>query len=316
VSQLAYMLGALACGGPDAAVFHLLVHASFKALGFLAAGAVIHAVGTTLMGRMGGLGRAMPLTAAVTVLALASGAGVVPLAGFFSKESVVSAAERAAHGEAAETQPWVGWLVLVTALVTVVVTAAYSARLLLRTFAGAPRTEMHPHDPPPLMRWPLIVLAVPAALLGLVGLSSGWLTRWLGDTVPSHPLTPSLATSLLSLALVGLGAGMVWWRWREAPAADPADALGAPLRDLLADGFRLDTVYDRLLIRPVRSLGSAVVRFDDGVVGAAIHEVGEETDELAGSLRTAQGGDAQRYLTGALAGVALVLVIAVVAVLT
>ena len=78
VSQLAYMLGALACGGRDAAIYHLLVHAAFKALAFLAAGAVIHAVGSNLMSRMGGLARPMPVTTTTMTIALASGAGVVP----------------------------------------------------------------------------------------------------------------------------------------------------------------------------------------------------------------------------------------------
>jgi NADH-quinone oxidoreductase subunit L len=319
VSQLAYMLGALACGGPDAAIFHLLVHASFKALGFLAVGAVIHATGTTLMTRMGGLGRTMPLTTSVTVLALASGAGVVPLAGFFSKDSVVSAAGRAASGEGAGTQSWVGWLVLVTALSTVVVTAAYSARLLLRTFAGASRSELRPHDPPPFMRWPLVVLAVPAVALGVVGLSSAWLPGWLGLTGPGGApvsLAPTLAPSLVSLVLVGAGAGAVWLRWRAAPAADPVDVLGASTRDLLADGFHLDALYERVLIRPVRGLGRGVVRFDDGVLGPAVQGVGEEADDLAGALRSVQRGDVQRYVTGALAGVAVVLLVAVLAVVT
>ena len=93
VSQLAYMLAALSVGSALAAEFHLLTHAAFKALLFLAAGSVIHAVGTNLMPDMGGLRRLMPVTFATMTLGLAALAGVPPLAGFFSKEAVLGAAE-------------------------------------------------------------------------------------------------------------------------------------------------------------------------------------------------------------------------------
>src|SRR4029079_17732586 len=227
VSQLAYMVGALACGSRDAAIYHLLVHAAFKALGFLAAGAIIHEVGSNLMSRMGGLGRLMPVTCVTLTVGLASGAGVVPLAGFFSKESVVGAADRAEHGDVASTAACVGWVVLLSALATVVVTAAYSLRLLLRTFAGEYRGAGHPHDAPALMTWPLVVLAVPAALLGVVGLSTSWLPAWLGaGAAGAERLAPARAPPVWSLALVALGGLAVWTVWRRDPTAAPATALG------------------------------------------------------------------------------------------
>ncbi len=314
VSQLAYMVGALACGGRDAAIYHLLVHAAFKSLGFLAAGAVIHAVGSNLMTRMGGLARSMPVTTVTMTIALASGAGVVPLAGFFSKESVVSAAERAARGEVPSTASWVGWLVLVSALVTVAVTAAYSARLLLMTFAGRYRGTRVPHEAPALMRWPLVVLAVPAAALGVLGLSAGWLPTWLGEA-RAAALTPGAATAVVSLALVVLGAGAVWLRWRPAPDADPAAALGR-LRPAFDSGFGVDTVYDRVLIRPLRALAAGVVRADDEVVSAAVQGSGGATVRASVGLRRFQTGNPQTYLTGALAGVTVLLVVTAVVVWT
>jgi NADH-quinone oxidoreductase subunit L len=317
VSQLAYMVGALACGGRDAAIYHLLVHAAFKALGFLAAGALIHAAGSNVMSRMGGLGRVMPVTCVTLTIGLASGAGVVPLAGFFSKDSVVTAAWRAARGEVPPAAAWVGWLVLVSALLTVAVTAAYSLRLLLRTFAGAYRGVGRPHEAPALMRWPLVVLAVPAALLGVTGLSAGWLPTWLGAgaarTAP-EALRPSLGLAVLSLALVAIGGGAVWSRWRLDPAADPADALGRA-GPVLADGFGIDGVYDRWVIRPVNALAHAVVRVDDDGVSAAVSGVGALTTRASVLLRALQTGNPQSYVTGALAGVTLLLVVAAVAVL-
>jgi NADH-quinone oxidoreductase subunit L len=318
VSQLAYMLGALACGSRAAAVFHLLVHAAFKALGFLAAGAVIHAMGSNLMSRMGGLTRVMPTTAVTMTVAMASGAGVVPLAGFFSKESVVGAAERAATGESATTATWVGWLVLVAALATVAVTAAYSTRLLLMTFAGRYRGAAGTaglHDAPALMRWPLVVLAVPAALLGLIGLSAGWLPSWLGAGAGpggSGALTPGLWTALGSLLLVAVGGGAVWMRWRADPAADPS-IVPAALRPALASGFGLDALYERALIAPLRRAARAVVLVDDQVVGAAVQGSGGATVRASFRLRRLQSGNPQTYLNGALTGVLAVAVVAVVA---
>jgi NADH-quinone oxidoreductase subunit L len=317
VSQLAYMLGALACGSRDAAVFHLLVHAAFKALGFLAAGAVIHSVGSNLMSRMGGLARVMPTTTITLTVAMASGAGVVPLAGFFSKESVVGAAERAARGEVATTATWVGWLVLVTALATVAVTAAYSTRLLLMTFAGryrgVPGTAAI-HDAPALMRWPLVVLAVPAALLGVVGLSAGWLPSWLaGGPGPSGSglLAPGLWTALPSLLLVLAGGGAVWMRWRT----DPADPSVVPtrLRPALVSGFGIDALYDHALVAPLRRVARAVVLVDDQVVSAAVQGSGGATVRVSFRLRRLQSGNPQTYLTGVLTGVLAVAVVAVVA---
>jgi NADH-quinone oxidoreductase subunit L len=312
VSQLAYMVGALACGSRDAAVYHLLVHAAFKALAFLAAGAVIHAVGSNLMSRMGGLARPMPVTTTTMTIALASGAGVVPLAGFFSKESVLSAADRAASGDVVGVQPWIGWLVLVSAVSTVAVTAAYSARLLLMTFAGRYRGEGTPHEPPALMRWPLVVLAVPAAALGVVGLASGWLPTWLG-LGPARSLGPGAVTTAVSLLLVVVGGGLVWWRWRAAPDADPLVGLLGPAWAWCASGFGVDTVYDRVVLAPVRALARGVVVVDDDL-GAGVQGTGSATTRAALDLRRFQVGDPQSYLTGALAGVSVLLVVAVLVV--
>jgi NADH-quinone oxidoreductase subunit L len=313
VSQLAYMLGALACGSRDAAIFHLLVHAAFKALGFLAAGAVIHAVGSNLMSRMGGLAGPMRVTTTTMAVAMASGAGVVPLAGFFSKESVLSAADRAASGDVAGVSTWVGWLVLVTAVLTVAVTAAYSTRLLLMTFAGRYRGDAAAlHDPPPLMRWPLVVLAVPAAALGVLGLGSGWLPTWLG-LGPAQALTPGAVTTVLSLLLVVAGAGALWSSWRRAPDLDPVRPLLGPAWDWCAAGFGVDTVYERLVIRPVRALAGRVVAADDEL-GAGVQGTVTATLRASLGLRRWQAGNPQTYLTSALTGVTVLLVVAVVAV--
>ncbi|MGK5680727.1 NADH-quinone oxidoreductase subunit 5 family protein [Actinoplanes sp. URMC 104] len=291
VSQIGYMTGALAVGSPAAALFHLLTHAAFKALLFLAAGAVIHAVGTNSMSRMGGLREHMPVTFWSFVVGLGALAGLPPLAGFWSKENVLTAAAHATEG--GETAPvWVGWLVWLAALFAVGITAWYATRLLLRTFFGASRAHgpegpdweigfddaryaepAAAHDPPAAMRWPILLLAVPAALLGLAAYAPGFRTALELEG-------PHLSAAIvLPLVLLAAGAGAAWWLWRAVPGVDPAAALG-PARPLFASGFRLDDVQNRLVVRPARALARAVTTVDDKVVDAAVEGTGTATSGL------------------------------------
>ncbi len=284
VSQIGYMTGALAVGSPPAALFHLLTHAAFKALLFLAAGAVIHAVGTTLMSRMGGLRSSMPVTFWCTLIGLGALAGVPPLSGFWSKEGVLAAAEQTAlHGDG-PAPAWLGWLVWLAALVGVAVTAWYATRLLLRTFFGATRTPLpQPHDPPAVLRWPVLALAVPAALLGLAGFP-GWFSRHLqagppvgsdavSDLMPPDGLIHLTPTVLLPLALLVIGAGLAWAGWRRDRTADPAAALG-PLRPVLARAFRLDDVQHTVVVRPTTAVARMARTTDERVVDGAVTGTG------------------------------------------
>lgn len=222
IGQLGYMTGALAVADRGAAVFHLVTHGAFKALLFLGAGVVIHAAGTnslTAMSRMSDLRARVPDAFWTMTVALAALAALFPFSGFFSKESVLRAAEHAATGHVDGLPAAVGWTVLVSGLLTALLTAAYAARLWLRAFgggmvpagpgtqAGLPplgtpdTTPAHHHAPqePAAMRWPLWVLLVPA--LGL-GVTVGVLPRYFDG----HSLNPTLITSVLGtgLALVGL----------------------------------------------------------------------------------------------------------------
>ncbi|MFI5839797.1 NADH-quinone oxidoreductase subunit L [Catenuloplanes sp. NPDC051500] len=145
VSQIGYMAAALAIGAPGAAIFHLLTHAAFKALLFLAAGCVIHAVGSNQMSRMGGLRRNMPDVFWCTVIGLGALAGLPPLSGFWSKEGVIAAAAEARDGHG-QVPAWIALVVWVAALLGVALTAWYSTRLLLRVFFG-PVPPVRAHEP-------------------------------------------------------------------------------------------------------------------------------------------------------------------------
>ncbi|MER6359726.1 NADH-quinone oxidoreductase subunit L [Kitasatospora sp. NPDC001527] len=266
VGQLGYMAGALASGDRQASVFHLVSHGAFKALLFLAAGVVIHAAHTnsiSAMSRIPGLRKRVPDAYWTMGIALAALVGLPPFAGFFSKEAVLTAAEHAANGEAltnglgpASAVPQAaGWIVLISAGLTALLTAAYAARLFLVAFhspagaaaaapevlpaadratvagdheAGAPYSpEPDEADPavaePPAMRWPLWVLAVPTMGFGVTGLRSDWLPALLDG----GSLRPSAVTAVIGTGLAVVGALLAYGAWRSATARVPGQA-GAP----------------------------------------------------------------------------------------
>ncbi|GAA3423240.1 NADH-quinone oxidoreductase subunit L [Streptosporangium nondiastaticum] len=316
ISQLAYMAGALAAGSRDAAVFHLITHGAFKALLFLCAGAVIHTVGSNLMSAMGGLRRGLPVTFAAMTIGFAALAGLPPASGFFSKDEVLAAVERSLS--AGHLAAPVALLLYGCALATVAVTGAYATRAWLRTFFGGralsglpgtaasepapsavpePASEPVPsavvHEAPPVMRWPIIILAVPALLLGLPGVLH---IHW--------------GTAVLSVALALLGAGAVHAVWRADPRRDPARLLG-PLRGPCERAFSVDALYRAVFVRPTLLLAYVVARVDGRVVDGAVRGSGRTVTGLAGLVRRAQNGNAQLYVTGLLAGVLLLAVGAV-----
>lgn len=301
VSQLAYMMGALAVGATAAALFHLLTHAAFKALLFLAAGAVIHAAGSNLMSTMGGLRRPMPVTFWSMTIGLGALVGVPPLAGFWSKDAILDSA----FGESG----WAAGLVFGAGLATVVVTAWYATRVWLRTFFGAARSAITAHDPPPLMAWPVVALAVPSALLGFAALSDGFADQ-LRAPAPAEPVLADQALAhlggflLLPLAAVAVGIGAAWLAWRRDPAADPARVLG-PVRAVFARGFYLDEVQDAVVVRPVRAVAAVVRTGDEAVVDGAVEGTGRGTVSLGRLLALAHRAALPRAVAAVLAGALL-----------
>jgi len=313
VSQLAYMLAALAVGGVAAGAFHLVSHAAFKAGLFLCAGAVLHATGAVLMSRLGGLRRTMPVTYGAFVLGGLALAGVPPLSGGLSKDAVLESVWKAASGHGpAEVSRGVAVVVLVSALSTVVLTAAYLTRAVLRVFHGEPRSDAAAHEPGPLMRWPVVALAVATVLVGLVGLRRDWLPRWVA--VPDESVAPHLGTTVVALVLAALGAGAVAAAWRRAPAADPVAALGARVLAALRDGLYVDALQDRLVVRPTVGLARAVAAADARLVDGAVESTGAGSQRAGRLLARLATGNVQGYLTGLAAGAVLITLAVAVAV--
>jgi NADH-quinone oxidoreductase subunit L len=309
VSQLAYMMAALGVGGYSAGVFHLLTHAFFKALLFLAAGSIIHAVHTNNMSEMGGLARAMPVTFATFVIGALALAGIAPLAGFWSKDEILTDAWNAGFGQGHEglaTSRGVAQVVFVTGMVTAFLTALYVARMLWLTFGAAYRGQGHPHESDAGILFPLVVLAGGSALAGVVGLGDNSISTWI-----QTPLLPSEGPATLNLglivaatavALLGLLLGTGLYR-RGLPEREYLERV-PPAWTVLQRKFFLDDLYERGLVRAVTgALAPATYWFDQRVVDGVVNGAGLGTRRLARGLRYVQSGQAQWYAAALFVGV-------------
>ncbi|MFI9242321.1 NADH-quinone oxidoreductase subunit L [Streptomyces sp. NPDC053086] len=354
IGQLGYMTGALAVGDRGAAVFHLLSHGAFKALLFLAAGVIIHAAGTNslaAMSRMHGLRDRVPDAYWTMTVALLALAAIPPFSGFFSKESVLGAAEHVTTGHTDHAPGAAGWIVLVAGLLTALLTAAYATRLWLLAFCGR-GDEAPDHGRQPLtMTVVLWVLAIPSLAFG--GLAYRSLPGWFDG----RALTPTLLTSILGTGLALVGGLLTYGAWQRttalaartplgavaahpegdaalveaeaiashepaygdiAHAADPADPgrlLLGPLHRPAAAGFRLDAVYAALFVRPVQAAAGLVRFLDREVVDTYVSAAGALPRLLGAAVRRAQTGNVQTYVSALLAGT-VVLAVAVLLVAT
>ncbi|HVR77698.1 MAG TPA: NADH-quinone oxidoreductase subunit L [Acidimicrobiia bacterium] len=217
VSQLGYMMTAVAAGGYTAGLFHLFTHAFFKALLFLGAGSVIHAVHSNYMSDMGGLRKQMPTTYWTFVAGALSLAGILPLAGFWSKDEILATLGH-------EGYIAVMWIAVAGAFVT----AFYMTRAVALTFHGEYKGHGHPHESPRIMTGPLVALAIPSIGFGLLNIPGvalpglGNFTEWLAvRVVPmgdhhAESIDFLLAGSGLLAALAGIALGWrIWGKDRE-----------------------------------------------------------------------------------------------------
>ena len=282
-SQLGFMVAALGAGSAFAGFFHLGTHAFFKALLFLAAGSVIHAVHSNELSQMGGLRRRMPLTTVVFAIGALSLAGIPGFAGFASKDTVIGAVEGQGGGV-----PY--FLLLGTAFVT----ALYMGRALLRAFFGPPcAAAAHAHEPPLSMTAPLVLLAIPSVLAGLLG---GWLARSVGAEYHLHLApTPVLAAAL---SLAGLLLAVALFRQgRPAPLA--AFLERADRASLVDRSWAL--LYRQVLIR-VADVSRWVDRY---LVDGLMNGIGWSTLETGSAVRPVQTGRMRDYVFAVMVGALL-----------
>ena len=298
VSQLAYMAGGLATGGWTAGVYHLLTHASYKALLFLAAGSVLRSVGTNLMSEMGGLWRRMPVTFVTALVGAGALAGIPPFAGAFSKDGILTAARD--HGGA------LGNAVYVVGLVTAFVTAAYVTRLVVRTFLGDYRGRADVHESPLVMTGPLVLLATFAVVLGLPVLPHSYgVASWLDAPAGAQALHVGVAGVVLTAVIALAGVATVAAAHLRRPADDPLALLGRAATPL-ARAFWVDEAYDAAVVRPTVALARAVNGVDRGGLDATVVGAGSGASLVGAGLRRLQNGNVQAYASGLIVAVVLV----------
>jgi NADH-quinone oxidoreductase subunit L len=312
VSQLAYMMAGLGVGGYSAGVFHLFTHAFFKALLFLAAGSVIHAVHSNNMSEMGGLRRGMPWTFWTFLAGALALVGVFPLSGFWSKDEVLTDAYNAGFGGAVEGfngSRGVAQVVFVLGLVTAFLTAVYVARMLWLTFGAAYRGHGHPSESDPVMVGPLVVLAIPAVLVGFVGSPlagsnnfAAWIATPLLPSEGAAHVDWSVVAATQAIALAGLLLATALYR-RGLPEREYL-ARAPLLYKTLERKYFLDDLYEGGFVRAVTGqLAPATVWFDQRVIDGLVNGAGLGTRRLARGLRYVQSGQAQWYAAALFVGV-------------
>src|SRR6056300_381100 len=328
VSQLGYMVAAIGSGAYTAALFHLWTHAFFKALLFLGAGSVIHAVHSNSMLEMGGLRKVMPKTFTTFIIGTVALAGLPPFAGFFSKDEIL-----ASFNHEGETT------FFFIAVLGAFITAFYMTRAVSLTFLGEYRGHGHPHESHTMMTTPLVILAVFAAGSGWVnipGVYTGftdWVTTRKNPIIEYHPESFDYfaLTSGLTAGLVGIGLAYYVYQILGKPEDGDQKIKIDPVWKLLENKYYLDDFYFKFIINPTKStlanivdkfntnildrtvnmfgiaasyLGNLVYeKFDQGGIDRALNASSSSTDALGARVKLLQTGRTQQYLMLFLGGV-------------
>jgi NADH-quinone oxidoreductase subunit L len=313
ISQLGYMFLAVGVGAFASGIFHLYTHAFFKALLFLAAGAVIHALdGEQDLRRMGGLKRDLPLTYGTFLIGALAIAGVPGLSGFFSKDEILFHAYASGH-----TILWA------LALFTALLTAIYMFRVVFLAFYGARAAPgPHLHDAPPAMALALILLAVGSVVAGYVGVG-GRFERFLEPS-----LLPGVAPGLSPQTMGGSAAGVealltvvssvtaaagiliaAYFFLTRRSRADELAARFAGLYRVLLNKYYVDEIYDAAVVQPIRIVSEEGLwkRLDVGVIDRAVDGIGDLVLRSSAVLRRLQTGSVRAYAASLFAGVVLIL---------
>jgi NADH-quinone oxidoreductase subunit L len=325
VSQLGYMMAAIGAGFSAAGFFHLLTHGLFKALLFLGAGAVIHAVHSNDLSHMGGLAKKMPQTAVVFAIGTLSLAGIPLFGGFLSKEEILSAT-LAGH----QTGPFV--LLIVVAFLT----AFYMFRVVFLAFFASPAAAGHyvnagrgtvvsgfsrihdgppegghytaPHDPPAVMILPLWVLAALSLAVGVYSTAAGRVLQFgpgaegAGEHVAPAWLTPAA----VGVAIAGIALAWLVYQRRTIDAGKLAAVFG-PIRYAALHKFWIDDIYEGILAFALLALSRIVGWLDRYLVDGVLNVVSVWTVSSGDLLRTVQTGRAQDYVYGVAVGLLILL---------
>ncbi len=322
ISQLGYMFMACGVAAYSAGIFHLMTHAFFKGLLFLAAGSVIHAVGGEQdMRKMGGLKQYIPMTFATMSVATFAIAGIWPFAGFFSKDEILARAYQA--------NP-VYWFIGVT---TAFITSFYMFRLWYMTFFGDYRgrevaDQAHavahshgghgdPHESPMVMLVPLMILAVLSFVGGWIGIG-GRFEHFLapvfgeGATAATEALSHSTEITLIAISLMAAGLGwyLAYLLYLKRPDLPQkiADMLGG-FYDTVLHKYYIDELYAALFVKPLVDGSTRILwhGVDQGVIDAAVNDTADGAQHVSDAARHMQSGNLRSYAGWVAAGGALVI---------
>ncbi len=289
VSQLGFMMAALGCGGYEAGMFHLATHAAFKALLFLCAGSVIHAVHTNDMWKMGGLKTQMPITAATYMIATLAITGCPFLSGFFSKEEVLSAAFH-------HNQVIFGLLIFASFL-----TSFYMFRSWFLTFADLPRERerfQHANESPLLMTFPLLVLAFLSLTLGAFFKYNHNINQWISWGKPVAEVDGGNVVIGLSFAVFVLGFVGAFWVYMSKPVKYQAlTAQFSGLYRVVSSRYKFDEAYLWVIGNLYHPFSRWLARVDDDVLDQKIIDgIGLGGVGLSWLSRLFDDGVVDRYL--------------------
>jgi NADH-quinone oxidoreductase subunit L len=296
ISQLGYMFLGAGVGAFSAGIYHLVTHAFFKALLFLGAGSVIHALGGEQdLRNMGGLRKKIPWTFWTVLCAAVAIAGVPPFSGFYSKDAILLAADRHA--------PWMYWVGVLTAGMT----AFYVFRAIFMAFFGTYRGQAHPHESPAVMIGPLAVLAA-------LSLAGGYLFNVPKYLEPLFPLAPEgsdLGPMVVSVAVGLAGIALAWLFYVARPGLpDSLAASFSGVYKLIYNKYFVDEIYAAVVVNPVVT-GSREVLWksvDATVIDGAVNGAGTVSQGVGGLLKRLQSGNIRTYAVWVLLGSVLVLV--------
>jgi len=311
------MFLAAGVGAFDSAIFHLFTHAFFKALLFLGAGSVMHAMAGTIDIRyFSGLAKSMRITAITFWIGGLALAGFPLFAGFWSKDEIIHAA---LHGET----PWLGWMAILTAWLT----AFYTFRMIFMAFHGEerlPRNVEHAHESGPWMTVPLMLLAVGAATAGFVGVAfkaqgaflspHGRFHLFLSSIFPSAhhagetEAQPWILQGYNLMIISGLisiwGIFTAWYFYRRRPTIPMAIALSSgPVYRLFYNKYYFDELYDLVFVRPLFRLGEICYGIDRYFINAILWIISAIPRAIGLGLRTWQTGAMQGYALAMVVGV-------------